>query len=64
MAGRMGGEQITTVGHKIIKVDAANGLLVIKGPLPGPNGAVVFIILVVINFVVITQCAPFYTMQK
>ena len=43
MAGRMGGERVTTVGHKLIKVDAENGLLVIKGPLPGPIGSLLFI---------------------
>lgn len=43
MAGRMGGEQVTTVGHKIVKIDAENGLLVIKGPLPGANGSLLFI---------------------
>lgn len=43
MAGRMGGEQVTTVGHKLIRVDAANNLLVIKGPLPGANGSMLFI---------------------
>jgi large subunit ribosomal protein L3 len=43
MAGRMGGEQVTTVGHKVIKVDVENGLLIIKGPLPGPIGSLLFI---------------------
>lgn len=43
MAGRMGGGQVTAIGHKIIKIDAENGLLVIKGPLPGANGSVLFI---------------------
>jgi large subunit ribosomal protein L3 len=43
MAGRMGGEQLTVVGHKLVKIDAENGLLVIKGALPGANGSLVFI---------------------
>ena len=43
MAGRMGGGQVTAVGHKIIKIDAENGLLIIKGPLPGANGSLLFI---------------------
>jgi large subunit ribosomal protein L3 len=43
MGGRMGGERVTTVGHKILKIDAENGLLVIKGPLPGANGGLLFI---------------------
>jgi large subunit ribosomal protein L3 len=43
MAGRMGGDQVTTVGHKLVKIDAANGLLLIKGALPGANGSLVFV---------------------
>jgi large subunit ribosomal protein L3 len=43
MAGRMGGDQVTTVGHKLIKIDAENGLLIIKGPLPGAIGSLLFI---------------------
>lgn len=43
MAGRMGGGQVTAIGHKIVKIDAENGLLVIKGPLPGANGSLLFI---------------------
>lgn len=43
MAGRMGGGQVTAIGHKIVKIDAENGLLVIKGPLPGAIGSLLFI---------------------
>lgn len=43
MAGRMGGGQVTAVGHKVIKIDVENGLLIIKGPLPGANGSLLFI---------------------
>ena len=43
MAGRMGNEQVTSRNHPLVKVDAANNLLLIKGALPGPNGAVVFV---------------------
>ncbi len=43
MAGRMGGGQVTASGHKIIKIDAENNLLVIKGPLPGAIGGLLFI---------------------
>jgi large subunit ribosomal protein L3 len=38
MAGRMGNERVTTKNHKVVKVDADNNLLLIKGPLPGANG--------------------------
>ncbi len=43
MAGHMGMDQVTTRNHPLVKVDAANNILLIKGALPGPNGSVLFI---------------------
>ncbi len=43
MAGHMGFDQVTTRKHPLVKVDAENGLLLIKGALPGPNGALLFV---------------------
>ena len=43
MAGHMGMDQVTTRNHPLVKVDAENNLLLIKGALPGPNGSVLFI---------------------
>jgi len=43
MAGHMGAEQVTTRNHPLVKVDAENNLLLIKGALPGPNGALLFV---------------------
>ena len=43
MAGHMGQDQVTTRNHPLVKVDVANGLLLIKGALPGPNGTLLFI---------------------
>jgi large subunit ribosomal protein L3 len=43
MAGRMGGERVTTRNHPLVKVDKENNLLLIKGALPGPNGSLLFI---------------------
>src|SRR6185437_1030142 len=43
MAGHMGQDQVTTRNHPLVKVDAAQGLLLIKGALPGANGALLFI---------------------
>ena len=43
MAGRMGNETVTTRNHPVVKIDAENNLLLIKGPLPGANGGVLFI---------------------
>jgi len=39
MPGRMGNERTTVKNLKILKVDLENNLLVIKGAVPGKNGA-------------------------
>jgi len=43
MAGRMGTRQCTTRNHRLISVDADNGLLLVKGAVPGAKGDVVFV---------------------
>ena len=43
MAGRMGNARVTTQNLTVHRVDADNGLLLIKGAVPGPKGGVVFI---------------------
>jgi len=43
MAGHMGMDQVTTRNHPLVKVDAANNVLLIKGALPGPNGGLLFV---------------------
>ena len=43
MAGHMGTERVTVQGLKIHDVDAEKGLLLIKGAVPGPKGALVVI---------------------
>ena len=43
MAGRMGGVRHTTQNLSIHAVDAAKGLLLIKGAVPGPRGSVVLV---------------------
>ena len=43
MAGHMGMDQVTTRNHPLVKVDAENNLLLIKGALPGPNGGLLFV---------------------
>ena len=43
MAGRMGAVKATTTGLQVHKVDAENGLLLIKGAIPGPKGGCVFV---------------------
>jgi len=41
MSGHMGTEKTTTRNHRLIAVDKENNLLLIKGPVPGPNGGFV-----------------------
>jgi large subunit ribosomal protein L3 len=43
MAGRMGHERVTTQNLKVHKIDIENGLLLIKGAVPGPKGGLVFV---------------------
>jgi len=43
MAGQMGNEKVTTQGLEVVRVDAENNLILIKGALPGFTGAVVII---------------------
>ncbi|MGB3593350.1 MAG: 50S ribosomal protein L3 [Ornithinimicrobium sp.] len=43
MAGRMGGERQTTANLTVHAVDAAQGLLLIKGAVPGARGSVVLV---------------------
>ncbi|HET8989919.1 MAG TPA: 50S ribosomal protein L3 [Acidimicrobiales bacterium] len=41
MAGRLGGEQVTTTNLEVVSVDADRQLLLVKGALPGSRGSVV-----------------------
>jgi large subunit ribosomal protein L3 len=43
MAGRMGGENVTVKGLKVVKVDSENNLLVVKGAVPGANKGIVIL---------------------
>ena len=43
MAGRMGNERVTTQNLTVHAVDAEKGLLLIKGAVPGPKGALVLV---------------------
>ena len=43
MAGRMGHERVTTLNLTVHKVDAEQGLLLIKGAVPGPVGGLVVV---------------------
>jgi large subunit ribosomal protein L3 len=43
MAGRMGGEKVTTLNLQVVEADAERGLLLVRGAVPGPRGAVVVV---------------------
>lgn len=41
MAGHMGAERVTVQGLEVLKTDPAKNLIVLKGAIPGPRGALV-----------------------
>ena len=43
MAGHMGNERVTSRNHSLVRIDADKNLLLIKGAVPGHNGALVFV---------------------
>ena len=43
MAGRVGGDRRTTRNLKVVRIDAENHMLLVSGPVAGPNGGYVVI---------------------
>ena len=43
MAGHMGAERVTIQNLEVVKVDAENNLIAVKGATPGPKGGLVFV---------------------
>ena len=43
MAGHMGDVRVTTRNHPLVRVDAENGVLLVKGALPGANGSLLYV---------------------
>ncbi|MEZ5382074.1 MAG: 50S ribosomal protein L3 [Microthrixaceae bacterium] len=43
MAGRMGGDQVTTQNLQVVRADAEAGVVLVKGSVPGPKGSYVVI---------------------
>ncbi len=43
MAGRMGGERVTVQNLEVVDVDTNNGLILVKGAVPGATGSIVLI---------------------
>lgn len=44
MPGHMGSEKVTVQNLEVVKVDAENNLIALKGAIPGPKGGVVTIV--------------------
>ncbi|RJP24534.1 MAG: 50S ribosomal protein L3 [Candidatus Omnitrophota bacterium] len=43
LPGHMGHEKVTIQNIEVVKVDAENNLIYLRGGLPGPNGGIVFV---------------------
>ena len=43
MAGHLGTNQVTVRNLEIVEVDAEENVLMVKGAVPGPNGAYVLV---------------------
>lgn len=43
MAGRMGNEQVTVENLRIVSLDAAEGVMLVEGAVPGPNNGYVML---------------------
>lgn len=43
MAGHLGNERVTVQNLEIVKIDAENNIIAVKGAVPGPKGAVVVV---------------------
>jgi large subunit ribosomal protein L3 len=43
MAGRMGGERVTTLNLQVVEADAERDLVLVRGAVPGPKGGLVLI---------------------
>jgi large subunit ribosomal protein L3 len=41
MSGRMGGDRRTLKSAEIVRVDAENNLIFVKGPLPGTKNSII-----------------------
>lgn len=45
MPGRMGSEQVTLRDREVLTCDLEKGVIAVRGPVPGPNGANVYVTL-------------------
>ncbi len=40
LPGRMGGKQVTVPSAEVVRVDTDRGLILVRGPVPGPRGGI------------------------
>ena len=57
MAGHMGSERVTIQALKVVRVDAENNLLLIKGAVPGANGSYVIVMKALLEKVIADKVA-------
>lgn len=43
MAGQYGHEQVTMLNLEVVKIDAENNLIAVRGAVPGPKGGIVYL---------------------
>ena len=43
MAGQYGNEQVTVLNLKVVRIDAENNIIAVKGAIPGAKNGVVFL---------------------
>jgi large subunit ribosomal protein L3 len=43
MAGHMGARRVTKLNLKVHEIDAARGLIYVKGSIPGARGSIVYV---------------------
>ena len=43
MPGQLGNEQVTIQNLDVVKIDAENHLLIVKGAVPGPKGGLLIV---------------------
>jgi len=43
MPGRYGGDRVSVKGLRVVKVDPAEGLMLVEGAVPGPRGSLVMV---------------------
>ena len=44
LPGHMGAEKVTVQNLEVVKIDAENNLIALKGAIPGPKGGIVYIV--------------------